>query len=225
MVTSSPMVVLVGCLLGCVVGWGAWLAARSLAGPEPVSSAPAPPPEAPLRGAISRPAVPAAAGMALWGTIVGWRSGRLDQTVLALLLTGLLLTLSLVDFRVRRIPNVVLLALLGWGLGQMLWLPEGPTVAAAALGLALAGGLFLVLSLFGRGALGAGDVKLAAVLGAILGYPAVLPALFGGAVAGGAAALWLLATHRIGRKDPMAYGPYLALGAWAVWTLSLRLWS
>jgi len=220
---ASLMVVLVGCLLGCVVGLGAWLAARRLARPDPVSSIAAPPPKGHLRAALSWPAMLAAAGLALWGTIVGWRTARLDQAVLAVLLTGLLLTLSLVDFRVRRIPNVVLLALLGWGVGQMLWLRQ-PTAAAAALGLALGGGLVLVLCLLSRGALGAGDVKLAVVLGAILGYPAVLPALLGGVVAGGVAALWLLATHRIGRKDPMAYGPYLALGAWLVWTLSLGLW-
>jgi len=34
----------------------------------------------------------------------------------------------------------------------------------------------------------------------------------------------LLATRRAGRKDTMAYGPYLALGGWIIWTRSLGLW-
>ena len=43
-------------------------------------------------------------------------------------------------------------------------------------------------------------------------------------MAGGVAALFLLLTRRAGRKDTMAYGPYLALGAWLVLTRVLGLW-
>ena len=49
-----------------------------------------------------------------------------------------------------------------------------------------------------------GDVKLAAALGALLGYPLVLPGLVLGVIAGGLAALLLLLTRRAGRKDAMA---------------------
>jgi leader peptidase (prepilin peptidase)/N-methyltransferase len=38
------------------------------------------------------------------------------------------------------------------------------------------------------------------------------------------AALVLLIARRVGRKDPIAYGPYLALGAWIVWTRAVGLW-
>ena len=69
-----------------------------------------------------------------------------------------------------------------------------------------------------------GDVKLEAAAGALLGYPAVLAALFLGVLAGGVAAAFLLLTHRAGRKDAFAYGPYLALGAWLVYTRVLGLW-
>lgn len=150
------------------------------------------------------------------GAYAGWKSGRTDTTAMALLYTGILVTLAVVDFRVRRIPNVVLIALLAWGLAEALWVGQ-PGLVAAGLGLALGGGLFLLLALLRRGGMGAGDVKLAAVLGAILGFPAILPALLGGTLAGGLAAAFLLATRRAGRKDPMAYGPYLALGAWIIW--------
>jgi leader peptidase (prepilin peptidase)/N-methyltransferase len=84
--------------------------------------------------------------------------------------------------------------------------------------------MFLVISLVGRGALGSGDVKLAAALGAVLGFPLALSGLLLGVVLGGVAALVLLITRRVGRKDPIAYGPYLALGAWIVWTRALGLW-
>jgi prepilin signal peptidase PulO-like enzyme (type II secretory pathway) len=135
----------------------------------------------------------------------------------------MLLAISLVDFQARRIPDRLVLVLVLWAMVQALWFGQ-PALSAAALGLLAGGGVFLVLAALGRGAMGAGDVKLAAALGAVLGYPLVFYGLFWGIVVGGAAALVLLITRRAGRKDTMAYGPYLALGAWLVWTHSLGIW-
>ena len=78
--------------------------------------------------------------------------------------------------------------------------------------------VFLVVSLILRGGLGMGDVKLAGMLGFVLGWK-VLPALFLGAVVGGIVAGVLLARAG-GRRSTMAYGPYLALGGAAVIFLS-----
>ncbi len=161
--------------------------------------------------------------MAALGAYLGWQALGLDQLAAVLLVTGLLVAISLVDYRERRIPNALVLALLLWAVVQVIWLGQ-PAAVNAALGLAAAGGLFLLLAIIQRGAMGLGDVKLAAVLGAVLGFPLILMGLLYGILAGGVAALVLLATRRAGRKDAMAYGPYLALGAWLVWTQSLGLW-
>ena len=67
--------------------------------------------------------------------------------------------------------------------------------------------------LLSRGHLGMGDVKLAGLIGLMLGYPAVINALVVGILLGAGAALILLATRRANRKSTMAYAPYLALGA------------
>jgi leader peptidase (prepilin peptidase)/N-methyltransferase len=90
--------------------------------------------------------------------------------------------------------------------------------------MAVALAVFGLIYLLGRGALGLGDVKLEAAIGALLGYPAVLAAMFAGIMAGGIAAAFLLLSRRAGRKDAFAYGPYLALGAWLVYTRVLGLW-
>jgi leader peptidase (prepilin peptidase)/N-methyltransferase len=140
-----------------------------------------------------------------------------------LVVTALLLALALVDYQARRLPNPLVLALLGCAVAQALWLGQ-PTLGMAALGMGVALAVFGVIWLLGRGALGLGDVKLVAALGALLGYPAVLAGLFAGVVAGGLAALLLLLTRRADRKDPFAYGPYLTLGAWLVYTRVLGLW-
>jgi leader peptidase (prepilin peptidase)/N-methyltransferase len=70
---------------------------------------------------------------------------------------------------------------------------------------------FFALALILRGGLGMGDVKLAAMLGFLLGEQ-VLGALVLGAIAGGVAGLIIL-TRSPSRRSTMAYGPYLALGA------------
>ena len=222
------MQALLGGLAGYAAGVGAWVVARRFVShyqPEPLPVRPEDPMRA-LReahGAISLPAALTQAGMALWGAYAGWQAPGLPQMVSALVLTGILVTISLVDFQARRIPNALCLTLVLWALVQSLWLGQ-PSLAAAALGLSIGGGLFLLLALIRRRAMGAGDVKLAAALGALLGYPLVVQGLFWGVLAGGVAALVLLATRRAGRKDYMAYGPYLALGGWIIWTKSLGLW-
>ena len=222
------MQVLIGGLLGYAVGMGAWLAAGSFVAHYRAQSVPDGQRQAvhllgETRGAISPLAALTQAGLALWGAYLWWRVPGLEQMVPALVVTGLLVTISLVDFQVRRIPNALVLALVLWALVQALWLGQ-PTPVAAGLGLLVGGGLFLLLALAGRGAMGAGDVKLAAALGAVLGYPLVLSGLFCGILAAGVGALVLLVARRAGRKDTMAYGPYLALGAWIIWTRSLGLW-
>ena len=158
----------------------------------------------------------AAVGVALLGGYVGWREGSWALALAAVVLTGICLAVSVIDLRVRRIPNVLVAALAVWALVQGQILDE-PDLASALLGGLVGGGIFALLFVLGRGAMGAGDVKFVAASGLLLGYPLILGAMLGGILFGGLAALALLVTGRAGRKDAIAYGPYLALGVWVVW--------
>ncbi len=223
---SGLLAILLGATAGLGLGWAAWLTANRCAAnydsPDVYADDNARlgtgDPGSIFVGAALVPAV-----MALWGAYVGWRTIDVAVAACALLVTALLLALSLVDLRVRRLPNPLVLALLGCALLQALWL-EQPTLGAAAKGMAVALAVFGLIYLLGRGAMGLGDVKLEAAIGALLGYPAVLAAMFAGIIASGIAAAALLVTRRAGRKDAFAYGPYLALGAWLVYTRVLGLW-
>ena len=171
-----------------LVGWLVWLTAgHFVAGyrSEPQASSPSDAGEMPVLAAVT------VAGMALWGAYVGWQAATLAVGVSALVVTALLLCISLVDFQVRRIPNPLVLALLAWAAVQMIWLGR-PTVVAALLGLIVAAAVFLLLRFVSRGAMGMGDVKLEAAVGALVGYPAVVGAMFLGVLIGGLAALILL---------------------------------
>lgn len=72
--------------------------------------------------------------------------------------------------------------------------------------------LLLLIHILSRGGMALGDVKLAALIGMMTGFPIVIVGLFIGVVLGGLTAVILLITRRRGRKDPMPFGPFLCLG-------------
>jgi leader peptidase (prepilin peptidase)/N-methyltransferase len=76
------------------------------------------------------------------------------------------------------------------------------------LGAALVGNAF-----FGSGALGGGDVKLAAFVGLITGFPLVIEALVLTLFIGAGVSLILLVTRMRGLRDYIPYGPFLVAGA------------
>ena len=79
--------------------------------------------------------------------------------------------------------------------------------------------VYLVLALVspGGGGLGLGDVKLAGVLGLLLGWLGWRPAIvsiFAAFLTGGVIALILLLSGCATRSSHMAFGPCMILGAW-----------
>jgi leader peptidase (prepilin peptidase)/N-methyltransferase len=145
--------------------------------------------------------------------LVAWWRFRADPLHLAVvcLYAAFLLAVLVIDVEHRRVLNVMLAPVAIVALLVSL-LPGYPDPLQALLGGAIGLGIFFLLALIGRGAMGMGDVKLAGVIGLMTGYPLVIPALALGIVFGGVAAIVLLVTRRAGRKDTMAYAPYLALG-------------
>jgi prepilin signal peptidase PulO-like enzyme (type II secretory pathway) len=60
--------------------------------------------------------------------------------------------------------------------------------------------------------MGLGDVKLAALIGLVVGFPSILLALFLSFVVGGAVGAAGLLARRIGTKDALPFAPFLAMG-------------
>lgn len=98
----------------------------------------------------------------------------------------LALAISLVaawfDLRSQIIPNWLTGSAVLLGLG-LAFIPGGVTPQAAALGMFAGGGLFLLFWLFH--VVGAGDVKLVAAVGALVGWPMTWEVIFFTALAGG----------------------------------------
>ncbi|MBF0473039.1 MAG: prepilin peptidase [Nitrospirae bacterium] len=86
-------------------------------------------------------------------------------------------------------------------------------VKGAIIGFLAGGGLFLFISILSRGGMGGGDIKLMALFGACLGWKAVLMITFLGSLFGSIYGIILMIFKGKGRKTPVPFGPFLAVGA------------
>lgn len=180
--------------------------------------------------------------------------GPVPRLAVALAFGWSLLVLSAIDLGHYMLPDAITLpgiavGLLAAGLstaGLPLfldpmsgWRPELPPIAESLMGAALGGGFLLLASRAGKlafkqEAMGGGDVKLAAMIGAFLGWRALVFALFAAFLAGSMAGLALILTGSIKAKRAVVpFGPFLAIGALAAiflartaiaWYLELFLW-
>ena len=127
----------------------------------------------------------------------------------------ILFLILLVDISERRILNA--LALPGTLLAILAGLADGrDTFLAAFFGAALGFLFFYALYLIGgrfysSTALGFGDVKLAMLLGAIMGIQQVLIVLSLGMLLAGSASIILLLDKRGNRQSTIPYGAFLAI--------------
>ena len=122
-----------------------------------------------------------------------------------------LLLITITDFEQYVIFDKMLLpfALIGLIAIFHLKLPILNHLEAAICG----GGLFLLVALISKGALGGGDIKLITVLGLWFGLDKLFSIVIIGLILGGFAALILLVTKLKERSEYFAYGPYFALTA------------
>ena len=111
----------------------------------------------------------------------------------AALAAGVLVA-TVIDIRTRRIPNALTATMAGVGIGLAGAGISGISLGAAAFGFVL--GVALMLPGHLLGATGAGDVKLMAAIGAIVGPGIVVNAFLFTAVAGGVLALVVALTRR-----------------------------
>ena len=142
--------------------------------------------------------------------------GPTADFVVAAVFVGALIAISGIDARHRIIPDVISLPGILAGVVASL-ATQRVSWLDSVLGVLVGGGGFLAIVagyalVTGAEGMGLGDVKLGAMLGAFLGWKALLFALFVGILTGGTLASVLLAVGGVGRKDPIPFGPFLATG-------------
>jgi leader peptidase (prepilin peptidase) / N-methyltransferase len=138
--------------------------------------------------------------------------------IFTLLLVGLLLAISYVDFREMRVPNGLSALLLAGGLAFWIVTARESLTAQMLAGFSLASALWLIRfghsKATGRTGLGLGDVKMAGA-GAVWINPLLLPFFVFSASASGLVYALLIAKPDKGGRVPFA--PFLAIGLFSCW--------
>ena len=132
-----------------------------------------------------------------------------------------LLAITYIDLDHQIIPDVITLPGVGIGLLLAAATANGDVVAAlerSALGTLLGGGILRVVAwsyhaATGREGMGGGDVKLLAMIGAFLGWQAVLLTLLLASFIGSAIGIATMIARGADTKLAIPFGPFLSLGA------------
>ena len=156
------------------------------------------------------PAVELVSGLLVAACV--WKFGLHAEAAVASFFCLALVAVSATDLEHRIIPNRIVLPAAGAVLVAQTAVHPSPEWAIGAVG---ASGFLLVAALAYPAGMGMGDVKLALLLGAMLGRT-VTVALFLGMLAALVPGIFLLARHGSkGRKMGVPLAPFLALGALA----------
>ena len=155
---------------------------------------------------------------ALLFVLVVWLTPVGPLLVSRLILVAILVALFGIDLEHQILPNAITLPGIVIGLMFSFIAPPGwqDALIGAALGAGvlygIAGAYYLVRREEG---LGMGDVKMLAMIGAFLGWKAVLVTLVLSSFSGAAIGLALIAAQRGGMKLALPFGTFLAVGALA----------
>ncbi len=153
---------------------------------------------------------------ALFALLYNLYSEQLIKLVLTSFFTSVLMLVTVTDFEHRMIPNrAIIPAMVIAALVSPLMF--GPGWWLALVGGAIGYGFFWLTvqlgeRILGRGAMGWGDVKLAAFVGLITGFPGIVTALVITIIAGGVLSLILLLTRVVNLRSGIPYGPFICLG-------------
>jgi leader peptidase (prepilin peptidase)/N-methyltransferase len=134
------------------------------------------------------------------------------QTALVAFYSSLLIVFLVIDLERGTILDRVSYPAIAVALLFALWIPEH-TLSQMLVGGLIAFGTLLAIELLFPARKGMGAAQLAAFIGLALGYPDVWVALLLTLVVGVVITGALVLAKRMDRKDPIALGPYLAMGA------------
>ena len=161
----------------------------------------------------------------LWA-YMAWRYGLTLEALRGAVFGTTLLGIALTDARAYIIPDEFTWG--GLALGLLFALAGGlPSLGAALLGAGLGFGLLWVVGVAGtwmlkQEAMGGGDIKMMAMVGAFLGWKGVLLTIFLGALVG---SLIFVPLALAGRKSLVPFGIFLALGAAATYLVGPSLYA
>jgi leader peptidase (prepilin peptidase)/N-methyltransferase len=154
---------------------------------------------------------------ALGSFLLFLRFGPSPAYLIYLAFVSALIAVTVIDLYHQIIPDVISLPGIGVGLLASTVLP-GRSIIDSLLGAALGAGILAGLRKLWEvlrkvDAMGLGDVKLLAMIGAFLGWKSVLLTVMLSAFFGSVSGLLVMVLQKKGLNQEIPYGPFLALGA------------
>ena len=139
------------------------------------------------------------------------------QSLVYIILSSALIIIAFIDLQEQIIPDVISLPGIVVGLILSFIVPYMSFINSA-LGALVGGGTILIIAwigsiIFKKEAMGGGDVKLAAMIGAFLGWRYMVISLFLGFFLGALAGIFLILSKIKRKEDMVPFGPFIALGS------------
>lgn len=171
-------------------------------------------------------AVTAVLTLVLWHTLIAPfaadQHAWWDYFLLALQFMTLLILIpiSVIDYYHYIIPDSITLSGLVIGIAVS-FIPGGITPQLSLIGVLTGGGTLLCIGLFGeyimrkKDAMGGGDIKLLACIGAVWGWKIALLAIVLGALLGSIIGVLLILLKVLDKDHRIPFGPFLGVGVWA----------
>ncbi|MEE4600581.1 MAG: prepilin peptidase [Desulfobacteraceae bacterium] len=168
-----------------------------------------------IKISIRYPIVELLGGLLALGTFL--KFGLTLEALIYYLFCAALLIVTFIDIDHRIIPNVITLPGIPICFAASFALPT-ITCKEALLGILIGGGsLFLVAWIYSlitkKEGMGGGDIKLLAMMGAIVGWQGVLFTIFVASLVGTLAGLAAMLQSRKGMKLAVPFGPFLSIGS------------
>ena len=145
------------------------------------------------------------------------RFGPTPEFLIYFLFCSSLVVITFIDLEHQIIPDEISLSGIVAGFVCSFFLP-GHSWLGSLLGILLGGGLLLLVAygyhrLTGKEGMGGGDIKLLAMMGAFLGWEAILFIIFTASLVGSVVGVTLMQIQKKDSKLAIPFGPYLAFGA------------
>jgi len=166
-------------------------------------------------------------GSGLLLAFVYWRYGLSVDFAVTASYCYLFIVLMVIDLEHKLILNKIVYPAMVVALIISIFLPQSriiplpwPEAVDGVIGGAVGFVLLLIPALVYRGGMGWGDVKMAGLIGLVTGFPLVFVAMLMGIIVGGLVAGILLLLRKKTRKEPIPFGPFLAVA-----TIATLLWG
>ncbi|TXK85475.1 A24 family peptidase [Paenibacillus sp. N3.4] len=134
------------------------------------------------------------------------------ETMIGLMLVSLLVIITISDLSYMLIPDKILLFFFPFIIMLRLVFPGDQAWWSYVLGAVIGYGIVLLIAIVSRGGMGMGDAKLLLVCGFAVGLSHIVVAFVLACLIGSLIGGLLLLLKITTRKQPIPFGPYLALG-------------